>query len=86
MIFLNYFVLNTYDNTNSNTIWLRSTDYQLYGKQISDTFSEDSAGILNQELIESEGIKYSELILNWIKRLMLMSTIVLISLVVIYQY
>ena len=86
MIFLNSFVLNRNDNTNSNTIWLRSTDYQLYSKQISDTFSEDAVGILDQELIESEGIKYSELILNWIKRLMVMGIIVLISLVVIYQY
>ena len=44
--FLNYFFLNRNDNINRNTIWLRPTDSQLYGNQISDTLTEGSVGVV----------------------------------------
>ena len=49
--FLNYFVLNRNDNINNNTIWLKHTDSQLYGNQISDTLSEESVGVSNKKFI-----------------------------------
>ena len=55
--FLNYFFLNKNDNINSNTIWLRPTDSQLYGNQISDTLSEGSVGVSNKKFIAGEGIR-----------------------------
>ena len=41
-------------------IWLRPTDSQLHGNQISDTLSEGPVGVFNKEFIQGEGMKYKE--------------------------
>ena len=51
MSFLNYFLLNRNDNINNNAIWLKHTDSELYGNQISDILSEGSAGVSNKKFI-----------------------------------
>ena len=58
--FLNYFILNRNYNINRNMIWLRPTDSQLHGNQISDTLSEGPVGVFNKEFIQGEGMKYKE--------------------------
>ena len=60
MNFLNYVVLNRNDNINNNTIWLRPTDSQLCGNQISDTLSEGSMAVSSNQFKEGEEIEYIE--------------------------